>query len=88
MRTGSLLKEFKAVGKIDAPTRAVHNVIDDLEGYPNFMPYTAECRVLKREGDSVLTYQRVSPKIIGDRDYTPAHHTGNRAEGKWIGLPQ
>ncbi|MEY2526002.1 MAG: hypothetical protein QOE73_773 [Verrucomicrobiota bacterium] len=73
-RAGSLLKEFRAVGEINAPSRAVHNVIDDLEGYPSFMPYTAECRVLKREGDSVLTYQRVSPKIIGDRDYTLRIH--------------
>jgi hypothetical protein len=69
-RPGSSLKEFKAVGEIEAPTRAVHNVIDDLEAYPSFMPFTAECRILKREGDSILTYQRLSPKICSDRDYT------------------
>lgn len=69
-RPGSSLKEFKAVGEIDAPTRAVHNVIDDLEGYPSFMPFTAECRILKRDPDSILTYQRLSPKICSDRDYT------------------
>jgi hypothetical protein len=69
-RPGSSLKEFKAVGEIDAPTRAVHNVIDDLEGYPSFMPFTAECRILKRDSDSILTYQRLSPKICSDRDYT------------------
>src|SRR5438128_2020486 len=28
---GSRLKEFKAVGEIDAPTRTVHNVIDDVD---------------------------------------------------------
>jgi hypothetical protein len=69
-RPGSSLKEFKAVGEIDAPTRAVHNVIDDLEGYPSFMPFTTECRILKRDPDSILTYQRLSPKICSDRDYT------------------
>jgi hypothetical protein len=67
---GSRLKEFKAVGEIDAPTQMVHMVIDDIEAYPKFMPYTAECRLLKREGDSIFTYQRLSPKIVGDRDYT------------------
>ncbi len=67
---GSPLKEFRAVGEIDAPSGAVHAVIDDLENYPSFMPYTAECRLIKRESDSIITYQRLSPKICADRDYT------------------
>ena len=67
---GSNLKEFKAIGEIDEPSTTVHNVIDDVESYTSFMPYTAECRVLQRNRDSILTYQRVSPKIVSDRDYT------------------
>jgi hypothetical protein len=67
---GSHLKEFKAVGEIDAPTKTVYNVIDDVEAYPSFMPYTAEARVLERKHDSILTYQRLAPKIVSDRDYT------------------
>src|SRR5258705_859302 len=67
---GSNLKEFKAVGEIDATAETVHKVIDDVEGYTSFMPYTAECRVIERKRDSILTYQRVSPKIVSDRDYT------------------
>ena len=66
----SNLKEFKAIGFIDAPSSAVHAVIDDFENYPKFMPYTFECRLIKREGDSVIGYQRLSPKIVEDRDYT------------------
>jgi polyketide cyclase/dehydrase/lipid transport protein len=66
----SNLKEFKAIGFIDAPSGAVGAVIDDFENYPKFMPYTSECRLIKREGDSVIGYQRVSPKICEDRDYT------------------
>ena len=69
-RAGTALKEFKATGEIDASTRAVHNVIDDLENYSSFMPYTIECRLIKREGDSIYSYQRLSPKIVCDRDYT------------------
>ena len=70
LRPGSSLKEFKAVGEIDAPARAVHNVIDDIEAYPSFMPFTAECRLIKRQADSIIIYQRLSPKICSDRDYT------------------
>lgn len=66
----SHLKEFKAIGAIDAPTRAVQAVLDDWASYPNFMPYMAECRLVKREGDSIVGYQRISPKICADRDYT------------------
>ena len=69
-RSGSKLKEFKAVGQIEAPTRAVQNVLVDVEAYTSFMPYTTECRVVKREEDSVLAYQRLSPKLVSDRDYT------------------
>ena len=67
---GSNLKEFKATGEIDAPSKTVHNVIDDVDSYPSFMPYTAEATVLERHHDSLITYQRLSPKIVGDRDYT------------------
>jgi hypothetical protein len=79
-RSGSSLKEFKAVGQIDAPSHAVHGVIDDIDAYPSFMPYTAECRLLKRESDSLITYQRLSPKICSDRDYTLRVH-----EKSWPG---
>lgn len=67
---GSHLKEFKAIGEIDAPSQAVHKVIDDVESYASFMPYTAEARVIERKHNSILTYQRISPKIVSDRDYT------------------
>ena len=67
---GSKLKEFKAIGEIDASSKTVHNVIDDVAAYSSFMPYTKECRVIKEEENSIVTYQRLSPKIVSDRDYT------------------
>lgn len=70
VRAGSPVKEFKAVGDIDAPSRLVHAVIADFENYPRFMPYTVECRLIKREADALVGYQRLSPKICADRDYT------------------
>ena len=71
---GSKLKEFKAIGEIDAPSQTVHNVIDDVAAYSSFMPYTKECRVIREEKNSTLTYQRLSPKIVSDRDYTIRIH--------------
>lgn len=62
--------ESKAVGEIATSTAIVHAVIDDGESYTRFMPYTVECRILKREGDSVLVYQRISAPLVSDRDYT------------------
>jgi hypothetical protein len=70
LRPGSPLKEFKAVGPIDAPTHAVCAVIDDFQNYPKFMPYTTECRLIRRDVDSIVGYQRLSPKVCADRDYT------------------
>jgi Polyketide cyclase / dehydrase and lipid transport len=67
---GSPLKEFKAVGPIDAPTHAVCAVIDDFQNYPKFMPSMSECQLIKRDGDSIVGYQRLSPKVCADRDYT------------------
>lgn len=70
LRIGSGLKEFKGVGVIDASPEVVFAVLDDSEAYASFMPYTSECRVLKREKDSVLAYQRLELPFITDRDYT------------------
>lgn len=69
-RSGAGHYETRAVGEIPASTKIVLAVIDDAESYPKFMPYTAECRVLREDGDSVLTYQRISAPLVSDRDYT------------------
>jgi Polyketide cyclase / dehydrase and lipid transport len=66
----SPVKEFRAVGEIEAPSREVHAVIDDVASYPEFMPYVTQCLLLKRDEDSILTYQRISTKIVCDRDFT------------------
>lgn len=62
--------ESRAIGEIPASTALVHAVLDDVESYASFMPYTAECRVLKREGNSMVAYQRISAPLTSDRDYT------------------
>jgi hypothetical protein len=69
-RAGSAIKEFRGIGVIDAPPAAVFAVVDDSEAYPSFMPYTAEARVLKRDKDTVINYQRLRVPLVSDRDYT------------------
>ncbi len=70
VRTGSSIKEFKAVGSVDAKPEAVRDVLDDVPAYTRFMPYVVECSILKREGDSFISYQRISPPLCSSRDYT------------------
>ena len=71
--SGSSLKEFKATGEIAAPTGSVCEVVEDVDAYPSFMPYMTECRLLKRESDSVITYQRISPEHL----MRPRFHLAN-----------
>ena len=68
--TARALKEFKSVGTIDALSSAVFAVLNDVEAYPSFMPYTSECSVLKRTGDCTIAYQRLALPLVSDRDYT------------------
>lgn len=69
-RQRALSKESKAIGDIAASTDLVNAVLEDAESYTSFMPYTAECRVLKRQGNMILAYQRISAPMVSDRDYT------------------
>lgn len=80
LRDGTALKEFKGVGLIEATPATVFAVLDDSEAYPSFMPYTAECRILKREKDAVLAYQRLQIPLVSDRDYTL-----RSKNAKWLG---
>jgi ribosome-associated toxin RatA of RatAB toxin-antitoxin module len=81
-RQRTLSYESKAIGDIAASTDLVHAVLNDAESYTTFMPYTAECRVLKREGDSIVAYQRISAPMTSDRDYTiRVRNSSKRVEG-------
>lgn len=81
-RQRAITNESKAIGEIAASTDLVQAVIDDVESYTSFMPYTAECRVLKREGDTIIGYQRISAPMTSDRDYTVrVRTTSKKVEG-------
>jgi len=69
-RAGSSLREVKGVGIIQASPAVVRRVLEDVESYPHFMPYVVESKVISREPGTRVSYQRLSPPLVGDRDYT------------------
>jgi hypothetical protein len=68
--SGSQIKELRAVGSIDAPNWVVKNVIDGVEDYPSFMPYTTKIQVIERKLHQVISYFRLDPPFVGARDIT------------------
>ncbi len=67
---GSPVREFKGEGLIDAPTVVAKRVLEDVPAYPAFMPFVIEARVISVEDRGRVSYQRISPPMVGDRDYT------------------
>jgi hypothetical protein len=70
VRPGVPVKEIRAVGTIDAPNWVVRNVVDGIEDYPSFMPYTTKTTILERREHQVISYFRLDPPFIGARDVT------------------
>ena len=66
----SSIQEIKVETTIDASSVHIWRVIRDVERYAEFMPYLAEARILWEQGDTRLVYQRISPPLFNDRDYT------------------
>lgn len=83
LRKDSALYEFKAIGEIAAPPEVVKRVLDDVLEYPHFMPYVAETRIISQDAHSRVSYQRISPPLVGERDYTVRvkFETRHTAEG-------
>jgi hypothetical protein len=70
-KEGTPVKEVKATSVFNSSPKAVWAVINDLANYAEFMPYTAEAKVLERsaDGKEVVSYQRLQAPIVSERDY-------------------
>lgn len=66
----SNIQEIRVEMVIDAPSRRVWEVMRDVDHYPEFMPYMAEARILREQGNTRIVYERISPPIVNDRDLT------------------
>ena len=69
-RKGSSILECRGIGLMDFEPIVIKRVIDDTPEYPKFMPYVVETKTLSDDGATRIGYQRLSPPIVGDRDYT------------------
>ena len=69
-RRGSEVPELMAVGILDVPPWVAKNAVDDVESPDSGMPYLSEARVLKRDDKGLVIYNRISPPVVSDRDYT------------------
>lgn len=78
--SGSSIKEVRAVGTFDEPSWVVKNVLDDAEHYTSFMPHVVESKVISRDRakGQTVSYARVSPPMIAERDYTIIVHDESR----------
>lgn len=86
--TGSDVSEVQAQGVIEAPAAQVLAALLDVESYPRTMPYTAEVRVLKREGESVWIYQVIDAPLASKRDLamkiSVVRGPGGRVGTRWV----
>jgi hypothetical protein len=69
-RAGSQIKELRAIGVVDAPVWIVHNVLEQVTDYPEFMPYTSKAELIERKPHTSVVYFRWDPPLIGPRDVT------------------
>lgn len=60
--------ESLAVTIIDVPPWVAKNAVDDVEA--DGMPNLAEARIVKRDERGLVIYNRVSPPVVADRDYS------------------
>ncbi len=62
-------REISATAEMNAPPKAIFDVVIDFANYPKFMPYTKEARVLYWVDPNVFVeYTRVSAPFVSDRD--------------------
>lgn len=64
------LTEWMATGTIEAAPFVVKNALDDYTPKVGQMPYMAETKVLKRDAEGAVIYNRMAPPLVDDRDYT------------------
>ncbi|MBM4343553.1 MAG: hypothetical protein FJ100_09265 [Deltaproteobacteria bacterium] len=77
-KSGSDVKEFKAVGVIAAHVDTVMAVIADVEKYPRTLPPTQAVKALSPAGKVAKHHFLINPPVISRRDYC-AITTSSRA---------
>ena len=71
-RSDSPIEEVRGIGEFNASILVLKGVLADVGKYSEFMPYTAESRVLPQ--DTQLCYMVLKPPLVGSLDYTIRVH--------------
>lgn len=89
------VREIRAHTFVDAPPKAVFEVVGDFDRYADFMPYVQESRILENKGGELLVYSRLNPPLVSQRDYIirVKRTEGNASNGgvyksEWKGEPE
>jgi len=69
-KADSEVREVQAQATIEGPAARVYKVLNDLDNYKDFMPYTRESKVVGREGKATFFYSCIAAPIVANRDYT------------------
>jgi START domain-containing protein len=72
----SPVREVRAITEISATPNRVFAMLLDSDRFVEFMPYIVEIRTVARDSSSIwYLYQRISPPLVSDRDYTLRHQS-------------
>lgn len=67
---GREVKEVLAQGIVDAPAWVLKNVVDDIDGYTDLIPFTTVARVVGRtDGGDRVSFQRLEMPFLQKREY-------------------
>ena len=75
-RSGTSVKEVRAVGTFDSPPWMVRNVLDDVEQYAQVMPYVIQSKIIAHDPakHTITAYAQINPPVVSNRDYTITVH--------------
>jgi hypothetical protein len=71
-RPDSPIEEVRGIGEFNASITVLRGILADVGKYAEFMPYTAESRLLPQ--DAQLCYMVLKPPLVGTLDYTIRVH--------------
>jgi ribosome-associated toxin RatA of RatAB toxin-antitoxin module len=66
---GRKVKEIRASGIVDAPAWVLKNVIDDIDGYTQLIPFTTVAKVVDSDDGKKVSFQRLEMPFTQAREY-------------------
>jgi hypothetical protein len=80
---GSII-ELAAEGVFAASPQRVWRALTDYDQHAKWLKNIAESRILSRQSNALVVYQRLDLPLLSDRDYTLAVQWGTQNSQQWI----